>query len=65
MLLPGPTHGGAVGFLQDVKEGEGLRGGRRKEKPIEDREHQLNVVKYIADHGKRGAVVFLHPLAER
>jgi hypothetical protein len=54
-----------VGFLQDVKEGEGLRGGRRKEKPIEDREHQLNVVKYIADHGKRGAVVFLHPLAER
>jgi hypothetical protein len=59
------THGSAVGFDLNLKPGEGLWAKRGKEKPINDREHQLNVVDYIADHVSRGAVTFLHPNADR
>ncbi len=54
-----------MGFQLELKVGEGLWAKRGKEKPIADREHRLNAVKYIFDHGKRGAVVFIHTLAER
>lgn len=59
------THGSAVGFDLNLKVGEGLWAKRGKEKPINDRQHQLNVVEYIADHGLRGAVVYLHANADR
>ncbi len=33
--------------------------------PIRDRGHQLNVVPYIYDHIRRGAVMFMTPAVER
>lgn len=59
------THGSAVGFDLNLKIGEGLWAKRGKEKPINDRSHQLNVVEYIADHGERGATIYLHANADR
>jgi hypothetical protein len=59
------THGRAVGFQLELKVGEGLWAKRGKENPINDRQHQLNSVEYIADHSKRGAVVYLHANADR
>jgi len=54
-----------VGFQLDLKVGEGLWAKRGKDNPIKDRQHQLNSVEYIADHGDRGAVVYLHANADR
>ena len=54
-----------MGFDLNLKVGEGLWAKRGKELPITGRQHQLNVVKYVADHGTRGAVIYLHPNAER
>jgi hypothetical protein len=59
------THGSAMGFHLDLKVGEGLWAKRGKENPIADRQHQLNSVEYIADHGQRGAAVYLHANADR
>jgi hypothetical protein len=54
-----------VGFDLNLKLGEGLWAKRGKEKPINDRQHQLKVVEYIADHRDRGATVYLHANADR
>jgi hypothetical protein len=59
------THGGAVGFQLNLKPGEGLWAKRSKAIPIKNRSHQLNVVKYVADHRNRGAILFMQPAAER
>ena len=59
------TNSSASGFDLNLKQGEGLWAKRGKEKPSNDRQHQLNVVEYIADHGKRGATVYLHANADR
>ena len=58
------AHGAAVGPTLELRDGEGIWAKRSKAHPINDRGHQVNSCGYIADHGKRGAVVFIHPSVE-
>ena len=53
--------GAAVGSPLDLKEGKGLWAIRSKIEPIRARRHQVNTVKYIAAHARRGAALYLHP----
>jgi hypothetical protein len=61
------AHGDAMGlgFPLNLRKGEGIWAKRSKAEPIRDRSHQINTCGYIADHGKRGAIVFIHPIVER
>jgi hypothetical protein len=59
------AHGAAVGLQLDLREGEGIWAKRSKAVPVRDRDHQVNVCGYSADHGKRGAAVFIHPSVEK
>ena len=56
------AHGDAVGIELELKLGEGIWGKRSECKPITDREHRLNSLKYISDHWKQGALVWLNPV---
>lgn len=54
----------AAHLLRDG-EGEGTGGiwaKRSKCEPVKHRKHQVNVVKYIIAHGKRGAAVWVSPV---
>jgi len=59
------AHGAAVGLVAQLRKGEGIWAKRSKAEPVRDRAHQINVCKYAANHGKRGAAVFIHPSVER
>ena len=59
------AHGAAVGLVRRIREVEGIWAKRGKALPVRDRAHQISVCGYIASHGKRGAVVFIHPSVEK
>jgi hypothetical protein len=59
------AHGAAVGIVLELKRGEGIWGKRSDCKPVGDREHRLNSLKYIAGHWKRGELVWLNPKLPR
>ena len=42
----------------------GIWAAKCKVKPVKDREHQLNIAKYIPDHKKKGAAVIHLPMAK-
>jgi hypothetical protein len=51
-------HSARVMSDKEIVEREGVWAARCKVLPIEDRQHQLNVAKYIPDHAKKGAAVY-------
>ena len=57
------AHGIAVGL--DLLPGDGIWAKGSRAEPIHDRAHQLNVIPYIYDHARRGAVVYMHHSVER
>lgn len=50
------AHGLAVGF--DLQIGEGIWAKRSHAEPVRNRNHQLEVFKYVCDHVKEGAKIW-------
>jgi len=59
-----PAHGAAVGARSAMRKVKASGQSAAKQNPFATAAHQINVCRYVAAHGKRGAAVFIHPAVE-